>query len=107
MTDWAMHRFTEETIVVNSETGEAHIVELDFEGAKLHLVRWSKDVIVLKITGHSYGVGHFMERGYAPAKYAVYGVLSQEGPRGGAREIKAVHIVDVPIRATAIILDGE
>lgn len=40
------------------------------------LIAYNNDILVIKVPGHSYWVGRFMERGYAPAEYQVFSAQS-------------------------------
>ena len=40
------------------------------------LIAYNNDLLVVKVPGHSYWVGRFMERGYAPSEYQVFFVQS-------------------------------
>ena len=40
------------------------------------LIAYNNDVLVIKVSGHSYWVGRFMERGYAPTQFQVFSVQS-------------------------------
>lgn len=40
------------------------------------LIAYNNDILVMKMPGHSYWVGRFMERGYSPTEFQVFSVKS-------------------------------
>ena len=40
------------------------------------LIAYNNDILVIKVPGHSYWVGRFMERGYAPTEFQVFSAQS-------------------------------